>query len=307
MSIVVLTRRQELRTFLQEKKSHLGQLSLGFVPTMGALHEGHGKLISLSASENEFTIVSIFVNPKQFGPNEDFAKYPRTFQNDLETAERYGATAVFAPTIEEMYPEHFLTEVSVPQISEILCGAYRPGHFKGVCTVVLLLMNIIQANNMYLGQKDFQQVQIIKKMTSDLAHPTKIIMVPTIRETDGLAFSSRNRYLKPEARQQATAIPKALAHIAKLYLSGERQVSKLNEVAIQELHKENLSPQYFEFRNVHNLLQKCDDQVFDDTVVAVAQHIVFEGLTTRLIDNIILSDNSAATQNLYDLVNKALS
>ncbi|KAB8040054.1 pantoate--beta-alanine ligase [Silvanigrella paludirubra] len=301
----MITRRNELFSYLSEQR--LNKNSIGFVPTMGALHEGHVSLIQKSSSENDCTVVSIFVNPKQFGPNEDFAKYPRTFQNDIDIATQHGAKVIFAPSIEEMYPQGFLTQVSVSSITEVLCGAHRPGHFNGVTTVVLLLMNLVQANYIYLGQKDFQQVQVIKKMANDLFHPTKVIMVPTYREKDGLAMSSRNRYLSEEARKKASIIPKALALIAKEFLNGEKSINQLLKISLNELKKENLTPQYLEFRKVNDLTQKYEGNLSSEAeaVVAIAQIIEFEGTSTRLIDNILLGNDSANTKALEDLIAKA--
>jgi pantoate--beta-alanine ligase len=302
--LAVFTRRNELVSHLSELRKK--NVSIGFVPTMGALHEGHGSLISSSASENDITVVSIFVNPKQFGPNEDFAKYPRTFQEDINLAESFGAQIIFAPTIEEMYPQTFRTQVIVSGISEVLCGAYRPGHFNGVTTIVLILMNLIRANHIYLGQKDFQQVQVLKRMVFDLTHFTNIVMIPTFREKDGLAFSSRNRFLSPEARKKATSIPKALAQIAKLFLAGEKSVAKLLKSSYSELEQENLIPQYLEIRKVSDLTQKCESDIECDTVVAIAQFIEFNDTSTRLIDNILLGNDSASTKALTDLIARAL-
>jgi pantoate--beta-alanine ligase len=302
--LAVFTRRNELLSHLSEqRKMHH---SIGFVPTMGALHEGHGSLISISSSENSYTVVSIFVNPKQFGPKEDFAKYPRTFQDDIDLAERFGANVIFAPTIEEMYPQEFRTQVSVSGLTEVLCGAYRPGHFDGVTTIVLILMNLMQAKHIYLGQKDFQQVQILKRMAFDLGHFTNISMVPTVREKDGLALSSRNRYLSPEARKKAASIPKALALIAKSFLAGEKSIDRLLKSSLSELSQENLTPQYLEFRKVADLTQKCEDIIDCEIVVAIAQMIEFNDTSTRLIDNIVLGNDSASTKALTDLIARAL-
>lgn len=304
MTLTVITRRLELLTYLSEQRKK--NCTIGFVPTMGALHEGHASLISTSAAQNDCTVVSIFVNPKQFGPNEDFAKYPRTFQEDIDIAQKSGAQIVFAPTVEELYPQTFRTQVSVVEISEVLCGAFRPSHFNGVSTVVLILLNLVQANYIYLGQKDYQQIQVIKRMISDLCHFTKVITVPTIRENDGLAMSSRNRYLTEEARKKAASIPKSLAQIAKYFLAGEKSVEKLLKVSLSELNKENLTPQYLEFRIADDISKKCDEIVKIDTVVAIAQIIEFENTSVRLIDNIILGNDSASTNALNSLIVKAL-
>ncbi|WGL59136.1 pantoate--beta-alanine ligase [Pigmentibacter sp. JX0631] len=301
----VFTRRHEFLNYIKEQKRNRN--SIGFVPTMGALHAGHAQLIKQSTSENNCTVVSIFVNPKQFGPTEDFAKYPRTFQNDVDLIESMGAQAVFSPTVEEMYPPLFATQVSVTGITEVLCGAYRPGHFNGVTTVVMLLMNLAQADKMYLGQKDFQQVQVIKKMVQDLVHSTSIIMVPTIREQDGLALSSRNRYLSEEARQIASAVPKSLAAAAKLFLQGENNIAKLTKASQQELSKFGLEPQYLEFRKVSDLTIKIDTNIQEETVLAIAQFIESNGSKVRLIDNVILDNNSTNKQSLEDLISRAFS
>ncbi|MGY3803849.1 pantoate--beta-alanine ligase [Pigmentibacter ruber] len=300
---LVFTRRHEFLKYIKEQKEKRN--SIGFVPTMGALHAGHAQLIKQSKNENNCTIVSIFVNPKQFGPTEDFAKYPRTFQNDIDLIESIGAEGVFCPTIEEMYPNNFNTQVSVSGITEVLCGAYRPGHFNGVTTVVLLLMNLVQADRMYLGQKDFQQVQVVKKMVLDLVHTTNIIMVPTVREEDGLALSSRNRYLSPEARQIATAVPKSLAAAAKLFLQGETNVTKLLKASRQELNKFQLEPQYLEFRKISDLTIKFENTIQEETVLAIAQFIDSNDSKVRLIDNVILDNNSTNKQSLEDLISRA--
>ncbi len=302
---LVFTRRYELLSYIKEQKEK--QQSIGFVPTMGALHAGHAKLISQSCQSHASTIVSIFVNPKQFGPNEDFANYPRTFQNDLNLIKEIGAQAVFAPSVEEMYPQQFSTQINMSGISEVLCGAYRPGHFNGVATIVLILLNLMQADKLYLGQKDFQQVQVIKKMVADLGHHTKIEMVPTVRESDGLAMSSRNRYLTESARKTATAIPKALARVAKEFLNGETSVPQLSKLCLQELRKLDLDPQYLEFRKVSDLTQKCETSIDVETVLAVAQFIESNGTKVRLIDNIILDNNSTNKLTLEDFISRALS
>ena len=300
---LVFTRRNEFLKYIKEQKEKRN--SIGFVPTMGALHAGHAQLIKQSTSENSCTVVSIFVNPKQFGPNEDFAKYPRTFQSDIDLIESIGAEAVFSPSVEEMYPTLFATQVSVTGITEVLCGAYRPGHFNGVTTVVMLLMNLAQADKMYLGQKDFQQVQVIKKMVQDLVHSTNIVMVPTIREQDGLAVSSRNRYLSEEARHIASAIPKSLATAAKLCLQGEKNIATLTKASQKELSKFQLEPQYLEFRKVSDLTIKIETNIQEETVLAIAQFIESNGSKVRLIDNVILDNNSTNKQSLEDLISRA--
>lgn len=184
---------------------------IGFVPTMGALHEGHYSLIDAARARGLFVVVSIFVNPTQFGPNEDYAAYPRTTESDLSGCRAHGSAVVFMPTAEVMYPPGRVTEVCVPSLSGALCGASRPGHFTGVCTVVSKLFNIVAPDAAFFGAKDYQQATIIRRMTADLNFPIEIVVCPTVREADGLAMSSRNRYLSAGERAQAVCLSEALA------------------------------------------------------------------------------------------------
>lgn len=185
-------------------------LSVGFVPTMGALHAGHAALVRRAAKECDRVVVSVFVNPLQFGPNEDYGRYPRALPADRRLVAEAGAAAVYAPSVEEMYPKGFRTHVEVEGLSELYCGHYRPGHFRGVATVVLKLFNQVSADRAYFGEKDFQQVGILERMSKDLDVPTTIVRVPIIRERDGLAMSSRNAYLSVEERSAAPALRRAL-------------------------------------------------------------------------------------------------
>lgn len=185
-------------------------LSVGFVPTMGALHAGHAELVRRAAAENDRVVVSIFVNPLQFGPHEDYGRYPRALPADRRLCGDAGAAAVYAPSVEEMYPKGFRTHVEVEGLSELYCGKYRPGHFRGVATVVLKLFNQVQADRAYFGEKDFQQVGILERMTRDLDVPVRIVRVPTVREGDGLALSSRNAYLSEAERAAAPSLRLAL-------------------------------------------------------------------------------------------------
>lgn len=188
-------------------------LSIAFVPTMGALHEGHAALIRAAVQPSSFVVVSVFVNPTQFGPNEDFNKYPRTLDADRAICSAAGANLIFAPSADEMYPEGSVTFVDVAKLGDALCGASRPGHFRGVCTVVLKLFNIVQPDEAHFGAKDWQQATIIKRMVRDLDVPIRIAVESTVREADGLALSSRNRYLNAEERAAAPAIYRALCKI----------------------------------------------------------------------------------------------
>ena len=204
-----LTTIAELRSFVRSRRQ-LGH-RVGLVPTMGALHEGHLSLVKLSYEQCDTTVVSIFVNPTQFGPNEDFTLYPRTIDNDLSLLETHGNPAVFVPDAREMYPEGFNSSVHVGHVSAPFEGAVRPGHFDGVATVVLKLFHASQADVAFFGQKDYQQLCVIRKMVSDLNVPIDIVMGPTIREPDGLAMSSRNCYLSADDRCRAVVIPQSLA------------------------------------------------------------------------------------------------
>ncbi len=189
-------------------------LSVGFVPTMGALHDGHAALVRRAARECDRVVVSVFVNPLQFGPNEDYGRYPRALPADRRLVAAAGAAAVYAPTSEEMYPKGFRTHVEVEGLSALYCGAYRPGHFRGVATVVLKLFNQVRPDRAYFGEKDFQQVVLLERMTRDLDVPVQIVRVPTVREADGLARSSRNAYLSREERAAAPALRAAVFHLA---------------------------------------------------------------------------------------------
>jgi pantoate--beta-alanine ligase len=201
--------------------------AIGFVPTMGALHAGHASLIERAHSETGFVVVSIFVNPTQFGPHEDFSRYPRSLEHDLTVCAAAGADLVFHPPVEVIYPIGFRTYVEVTELQNVLEGASRPGHFRGVCTVVLKLFNLVQPDRAYFGQKDGQQVCILRQMVRDLAVPLELVVCPTVRENDGLALSSRNQYLTPEQRRQAVALSRALEAARSLHAAGERDADRL--------------------------------------------------------------------------------
>ncbi|GAE89106.1 pantoate-beta-alanine ligase [Acetivibrio straminisolvens JCM 21531] len=204
----------DLKAIVRTQKS-MGR-TIGFVPTMGYLHEGHLSLVNMSLQNNDYTIMSIFVNPTQFGPNEDFDRYPRDMERDLKLAESAGVDVVFAPSVKEMYPDGYNTYVNVEGITEVLCGKSRPGHFRGVTTIVAKLFNIVEPHRAYFGQKDAQQVAVIKKMVRDLNMNIEIITCPIVREEDGLAMSSRNVYLSPEERKSALILSKSLMESEEL-------------------------------------------------------------------------------------------
>jgi len=220
---------KEVREFLESKTN------IGLVPTMGALHAGHERLMEMARRESDVLAVSIFVNPMQFGPNEDYSKYPRILSHDLETCERNSVDLVFTPSVEEMYPVPQLTSVDVGRLSEHLCGKFRPGHFRAVATVVMKLLNIVQPQRAYFGEKDLQQLTIIRRMVADLNVNVTIVGVPVVREADGLALSSRNKYLNGEERKSAPVLYRALQEAASRVRSGEKDASKVREVAVAVL------------------------------------------------------------------------
>lgn len=203
--------------------------SIGFVPTMGFFHEGHLSLMRRAKEENDVAVVSIFVNPLQFGPSEDFADYPRDLASDLDKARSLGVDVVFCPNVSEMYPEGFRTYVDVKDLTVVLCGASRPGHFQGVATVVCKLFNLVRPHRAYFGQKDAQQVVVIRRMVKDLDMGIDVIEMPTVREGDGLAMSSRNVYLTPSEREQAVVIWRALESAQQRVAKGERDARTLRE------------------------------------------------------------------------------
>lgn len=256
---------------------------LGLVPTMGALHEGHLSLVRAAKSQCDVVVVSIFVNPTQFGPNEDFAKYPRTFDHDCELLEKEGVNLVFAPSVAEMYPAGAVTYVTVEGISDKLCGRSRPGHFRGVTTVVSKLFHIVEPNLAFFGQKDAAQVAIIQRMARDLNMPVEVVVCPIVREPDGLAMSSRNAYLTPEQRKSALVLFKALRCVEQIFDQGERNPARVTEAGKKVIAEEpSVRLDYFEIVNPETLEHL--DTPLSRSLVAVA---AFVG-TTRLIDNILL-------------------
>jgi pantoate--beta-alanine ligase len=256
---------------------------LGLVPTMGALHEGHLSLVRAAKAQCEAVAVSIFVNPLQFGPKEDFAKYPRTFERDCELLEREGVDCLFAPAAEEMFPHRAVTYVTVEGLSERLCGRSRPGHFRGVTTVVSKLFHIIEPDAAFFGQKDAAQVAIIRRMVRDLNFPVEIVVGPIVREPDGLAMSSRNAYLDLQQRKAALVLFRALTEVRNRFDLGERNAGKLITAGKQEFTKEAaVRLDYLEIVDPETLEPRLS--VSDTSLVAVAG---FVG-STRLIDNILL-------------------
>lgn len=255
--------------------------SVGFVPTMGCLHEGHLSLIRRAKEETSFVAVSIFVNPTQFGPNEDFSKYPRTFEDDRRGCQAAGADLIFAPTAADFYPAGASTWVDVEGVSAKLCGEFRPGHFRGVATVVAMLFNAAQADVAVFGRKDLQQLAVIRRMVRDLHMPVRIVAHETIREPNGVAMSSRNRYLSPEQLAQATAIPAALAAAQALAKAGVTDAAKLRAAANDVLAAQPaLKPQYCEIVDLETMAPVPSTAGLR-CAIAVACHLG----ATRLIDN----------------------
>lgn len=256
--------------------------TIGFVPTMGALHAGHGSLIERSVRECGFTVVSIFVNPTQFGPREDLDKYPRTLEADAALCGQLGADLIFAPSAAEMYPQKQFSWVVVEEMTAGLCGACRPGHFRGVTTVCAKLFNIVGPDKAYFGQKDAQQAAVIKRMAQDLNMPLEICVCPTVRETDGLAMSSRNRYLAPDERQRALVLSQSLEQCRRMLLQGERNPEVLRNAMESLFCEANVEVEYIEFTDPETMekVQTVGDRV----LVAIAAKVG----STRLIDNEII-------------------
>ena len=262
-----------------------GNKTIGFVPTMGALHEGHLSLIRRAKKENDLVIVSIFVNPTQFGPNEDFETYPRDAMRDTNMAYEAGADVVFNPTVREMYPEGSSTWVNVEgDITSVMCGASRPTHFRGVTTVVNKLLNIVEPNKAYFGQKDAQQAAVLKKMVRDLHLNVELVICPIVREADGLALSSRNVYLSDEERFQAIILYEALQLARDTYMGGESDVETLIQLIKDKIGTMPLAK--IDYVNIYAYPSLAPiDQIKQTSIAAVAVQFG----KTRLIDNVILN------------------
>jgi pantoate--beta-alanine ligase len=265
-----------------------GGRRLGLVPTMGALHEGHLSLVRAAKACCNVVAVSIFVNPAQFGPNEDLAKYPRTFERDCELLAKESVELVFAPSVEEMYPNGAVTWVTVEELSEKLDGRSRPGHFRGVTTVVSKLFHVVQPKFAFFGQKDAAQVAIIRRMVRDLDMPVEIVACPIVREPDGLAMSSRNAFLNPQQHKQALVLHRSLLRVKKLVEEGEENAARLIAAARQEFASEpSVRLDYFEIVDPEHL--DAVEDLLKGALVAVAAYVG----TTRLIDNILLSGSDS--------------
>ncbi|HOB51619.1 MAG TPA: pantoate--beta-alanine ligase [Acidobacteriota bacterium] len=266
------------------RKARAAGSRIGFVPTMGALHEGHLSLVKKARECADVVVVSIFVNPLQFSPSEDFTKYPRNLSHDVELLTRYKVDFVFAPAPDEFYARDFETRIEVDDLSGKLCGQYRPGHFAGVTTVVAKLFTLVEPQYAFFGQKDAQQAIIIRRMVADLKFPVEVSICPIVREPDGLAMSSRNVYLKPDQRRAAPVLYRSLRRAAALVLAGERRAEVIRRAIEETLATEPLAkPQYVAIVETNRL--EPVSMVSENTLIALAVHIG----DTRLIDNILVS------------------
>lgn len=275
----IVSTLKELRGALEEMPR-----PLGLVPTMGYLHEGHLSLARTAREGCSSTVVSIFVNPTQFGPGEDLEAYPRNMERDLELLEKEGVDLVWAPTAEEMYPEGFQTWVQVEEVAKPLEGSMRPGHFRGVTTIVAKLFNAVQPDRAYFGQKDAQQAAVIRQMVRDLNYQLQVVVCPTVREADGLAMSSRNTYLDPAEREAATVLYRALKAAEEAYFQGERSAQELRRIMSKTITAEPLARlQYVSCANPVTL-EELEGEVREGALFSTAVHIG----ETRLIDNQVL-------------------
>ena len=274
---------EELRSEIASAK--VAGKTIGLVPTMGALHEGHASLVKAANQENDVVVVSVFVNPTQFGPNEDLDSYPRTLEADCKLAEAQGADIVFAPSPKEMYPSNDMTWVEVTgDVTKVLCGRSRPIHFRGVTTVVSKLFNLARPDRAYFGQKDAQQVQVLKRMVKDLFFNLQMRIMPIVREADGLAKSSRNTYLSAEERQAGLILSKSLKHAQELFAAGERDPQKLVAATTALIKTEPMADiDYVEIYQMPDL-NACQTPMQSENLLALAVRFG----TTRLIDNTIL-------------------
>ena len=272
-----------VRTVAELREVLAGRRGVGLVPTMGFLHEGHLSLIRCAREECETVVVSLFVNPKQFGPHEDLDAYPRDEARDAQLAEEAGADLLFAPPADEVYPPGFATTVEVAGLTDVMCGAARPGHFAGVTTVVAKLVNMLRPDIAYFGQKDAQQALVIRKLVRDLDMPVRVEICPTVRDPDGLALSSRNAYLSPEERDRALGLSRALRAAEEAVADGRIAADDVLAAAREQLQKAGIEPEYLELRSAKDLAPV--ERVNGSTLLAVAAQVG----RARLIDNTILT------------------
>ncbi|MCL5072196.1 MAG: pantoate--beta-alanine ligase [Actinobacteria bacterium] len=283
-----IIKKSKLMTSISDLLKSKGE-KIGLVPTMGYLHNGHISLIKKAKAECSKVFISIFVNPIQFGPEEDFKRYPRNFKRDCSFSEKAAADYIFFPSTDEMYKKDFKTFVEVKDLGDVMCGRARPGHFKGVCTVVLKLFNIIKPDIAYFGQKDYQQLVIIRKMTKDLNIPVEIAECPTVREEDGLAISQRNKYLSSDERKNAIILFQSLRLAEELIIGGQKDLEIVRKAAIEKLESNPFVSKidYFDFREKDMLYEI--EQIDKKTAKILIASAVWIG-KTRLIDNILLEN-----------------
>jgi len=278
----LLTSLEQLQAFNQQRSP---QQTVGFVPTMGYLHAGHLSLVKAANQQCDLTLVSIFVNPSQFGPNEDLSAYPRDLDRDLAMLAEYKVDYVFFPDVQMMYPPGYKTWITVQELTDTFCGASRPGHFTGVATVVLKLVNLVRPHLMFMGEKDYQQIVILETMLRDLNLPARIVRCPIVREPDGLAMSSRNAYLSETERSQALCLYNALSLARMLYTAGERNITILKAQMTALIEQSGGKPDYIAFVD-KDTLEEVESPA-DNTRILLAVHIG----RTRLIDNASICDN----------------
>ncbi|MBF0107655.1 MAG: pantoate--beta-alanine ligase [Magnetococcales bacterium] len=282
--MVILTNRESLKGWTREQRT--AGRRIGFVATMGALHAGHLHLVRQSLERTDRTIVSIFVNPTQFGPGEDFDRYPRLPEQDQTLLRQAGCHALFYPDVATIYPEGFQTRIDVEPLGSELCGRERPGHFQGVATVVAVLLNLVKADTAFFGLKDYQQFTLIRRMVRDLSMDVAIVGIPTVREADGLAMSSRNRYLGPEDRKRASAIHAGLMAARNAFLAGEKEACRLEDISRRIFIEAGIHRiQYISVRAAADLAPV--KTVAADGIILAAVKVG----STRLIDNILLSQS----------------
>lgn len=281
MKVKLIETIEEMRRFAKDAKNK--HLSIGYVPTMGALHEGHVSLMKAAVAQNDIAVMTIFVNPIQFGPNEDYEKYPRTLEADLEKAEAAGISAVFFPSPNEL-TANLYSFVDINELQNNLCGIKRPGHFRGVCTIVSKFFNIIQPDNAYFGKKDIQQLYIIKQMVKDLNFPVNIVPCEIVRESDGLAMSSRNRYLSTEERKDALVLSQSIKKAIALQQNGETSARVIINCIREEIEK--VPSAKIDYISIVNEQMQDVATVENKNILALAVYIG----KTRLIDNHIIGE-----------------
>ena len=280
----IINRRQRMSSVARKIRREQDK-TVGLVPTMGALHEGHLSLVREARRMCDVVVVSVFVNPTQFGPGEDFQHYPRNLTKDTALLTDYNVDYIFAPTVEEIYPKGFSTYVNVEGLSDPLDGASRPGHFRGVATVVTILLNTVRPDFAFFGQKDAQQALVIKRLVKDLAFDTEIVVLPIVREDSGLAISSRNLYLTPDEKQSATILHKALKQAKTAFKEGERNAGRLTDLLRSAIETEPRARLDYVMIADAETLEKLDRLDDRPTLVALAAYVG----KTRLIDNMILN------------------